>query len=199
MLGLSGVFGLNGALGSGAMYGAGAMHAWGSVSGFAGWLEATPASTSIKSVSWVIPFVQSIHILMIGVVFISCLMIALRVLGVMRTDEPVEGVWRRFAPWMWSGLVVMAATGMTLVVGEPEREFGTVSFWLKMALVAIGVTGTALYGRSLKSAAAGAPAVFPVSAKAASVLIVILWLAVIFLGRAIAYDKQVWGALSPHA
>ncbi len=170
-----------------------------SVHGFAGWLATTSASDTVKSVSWVIPLVQSVHILMIGIVFVSCLMIALRVLGVMRTDEPVEAVWRRFAPWMWSALVVMAATGITLVVGEPEREFGAVSFWLKMALVAIGVTGTALYGRSLRSAAVGVPAVQPVSTKAASVLIVILWLAVIFLGRAIAYDKQVWGSLSPHA
>jgi uncharacterized membrane protein SirB2 len=167
--------------------------------GFAGWLQATSASGAIESVSWVIPLVQSIHILTIGIVFVSCLMIALRVLGVMRTDESVEAVWRRFAPWMWSGLLVMAATGLTLVVGEPEREFGAVSFWLKMLLVGIGVGGTALYGRSLRSAAAGGAAALSVSVKAASILIVILWLAVIFLGRAIAYDKQVWGSLSLHA
>ena len=161
----------------------------------ADWLSGTSASLSIKSVSWVIPLVQSIHIVTIGIVFVSCLMIALRVLGVMRTDESVAGVWRRFAPWMWSGLVVMAATGFTLVIGEPEREFDATSFWLKMLLVAIGVAGTALYGRSLKIAAVGAPGEFPVSSKAASILIVVVWLTVIFLGRAIAYDKQVWGAL----
>jgi hypothetical protein len=61
------------------------------------------------------------------------------------------------------------------------------------------VVGTALYGRSLRSAALAAPARFSAPAKAASILIVALWLAVIFLGRAIAYDQQVWGALSPHA
>ncbi len=175
------------------------IHGWIGVHGFAGWLQTSSASESIKSASWAIPLVQSIHIVMIGIVFVSCLMIALRVLGVMRTDEPVEAVWKRFAVWMWCGLVVMAATGLTLIVAEPEREFSAVSFWLKMALVAIGVTGTALYGRSLRSAAAGAAAVLPVSTKAASVLIVILWIAVIFLGRAIAYDKQIWGSLSPHA
>lgn len=167
---------------------------------FAAWLQATPASNAIKAVGWVIPLLQSIHILTIGVVFVSCLMIALRVLAVMRTDEPVGAVWARFAPWMWSGLVVMAATGATLVVGEPEREFSAVSFWMKMALVGIGVVGTALYGRSLRTAAVGTrPPEFRVSMKAASILIVVLWLAVVFLGRAIAYDKQVWGALSPHA
>ncbi len=175
------------------------LHGSSDLHGFAVWLQATSASSSITSASWVIPFVQSIHILTIGIVFVSCLMIALRVLGVMRTDEPVEAVWRRFAPWMWSGLVVMAATGITLVVGEPEREFGAVSFWMKMLLVGIGVGGTALYGRSLRTAAVGGPAELSVSVKAASILIVILWLAVIFLGRAIAYDKQVWGSLSLHA
>ncbi len=166
------------------------------VSGFAGWLQATPVSDAIKSVSWVIPLAQSIHIVTIGVVFVSSLMIMLRVLGLMRTDESFEAVWRRFAPWIWSGLGLMSATGLILVVGEPVREFSTLSFWMKMLLVATGVTSTALYGRSLRSAARVAPARFSVSAKTASVLIMVLWLAVIFLGRAIAYDKEVWGSLS---
>ena len=163
----------------------------------ANWLQATPASNAIKTAGWAIPLLQSIHILTIGVVFVSCLMIALRALGVMRADEPIEAVWRRFAPWMWSGLAVMAATGLTLVVAEPEREFSAVSFWAKMLLVGVGVAGTALYGRSLRAVAVGAPASVPIATKAASLLIVIVWLAVVFLGRAIAYDKQVWGPLSP--
>ena len=178
------------------LHGSIGVHPPAAVSGFASWLQATPVSDAIKSVSWVIPLAQSIHIVTIGVVFVSSLMIMLRVLGLMRTDESFEAVWRRFAPWIWSGLGLMAATGLILVVGEPVREFSTLSFWMKMLLVAIGVTSTALYGRSLRSAALLAPAQFSVSAKTASVLIMVLWLAVIFLGRAIAYDKEVWGSLS---
>lgn len=166
--------------------------------GFADWLQATSASSTIQTVSWVIPLVQSIHILTIGIVFVSSLMIALRVLGLMRTDEPFAAVWRRFAPWMWCGLAVMAATGLTLVLGEPVREFSALSFWMKMLLLVVGVTSTAFYGRSLRSAPTPIGE-FSLSAKTASVLIVALWLAVIFLGRAIAYDKEVWGSLSPHA
>jgi hypothetical protein len=85
------------------------------------WLQATPVSVTIQSVRWIIPLLQSIHILTIGVVFVSSLMIALRVLGRMRADEPFAVVWQRFAPWMWGGLVVMAVTGLTLVIGEPVR------------------------------------------------------------------------------
>jgi hypothetical protein len=166
---------------------------------FADWLQRTAASNTIQSVSWVIPLVQSIHILMIGVVFVSSLMIALRVLGRMRADEPFEAVWRRFAPWMWGGLIVMAVTGLTLVVGEPVREFTALSFWMKMSLLAVAVTGTAFYGRALKPARSPASGEFSTAAKAASLAIVALWVAIIFLGRAIAYDREVWGSLSLHA
>lgn len=169
------------------------------VHSFAGWLEETPVSHSIKDVNWVIPLIQSIHIVMIGVVFVSCLMIAMRVLGRMRADEPFAVVWGRFAPWMWTGLCVMGVTGLTLVLGEPVREFTALSFWLKMGMVALGVASTAIYGRSLRHVVLVPSGQFPVTAKLASVLIVALWLAIIFLGRAIAYDREVWGSLSLHA
>ncbi len=166
---------------------------------FPQWLEATSLSHTVKTVTWVIPLLQSIHIAMIGVVFVSTLMIALRVLGRMRADEPFEAVWRRFAPWMWTGLCLMALTGLTLVIGEPVREFTALSFWIKMCLLVLGVTSTVLYGRSLRRATTVAPVQFSASAKLASVFIVVLWLTVIFLGRAIAYDREVWGSLSLHA
>jgi uncharacterized membrane protein SirB2 len=165
---------------------------------FAGWLQSTRLSVTIQSVEWVIPLLQSIHILMIGVVFVSILMIAMRVLGRMRTDETFSAVWRRFAPWMWSGLVVMTVTGVILVIGEPIRQVTALSFWLKMTLLAIGVASAVVFGRVLKPADfAGEPgSEFSGSAKYAAVATVVLWLAIIFLGRAIAYDVEVWGSLS---
>ncbi len=78
------------------------------------WLQATSVSKTIQAVDWIIPLLQSIHIVTIGVVFVSSLMIALRVLGRMRADEPFSTVWNRFAPWMWYGLIVMVITGVLL-------------------------------------------------------------------------------------
>jgi hypothetical protein len=158
------------------------------------WLQATPLSETIQSVQWLIPLLQSIHIVTIGVVFVSSLMIALRVLGRMRADEPFAEVWDRFAPWLWIGLIVLAVTGLTLVVGEPVREFTAISFWVKMTLIAIGVASTALLGRSLRPTAIGAG--FSGAARASAVALIVLWLAIIFLGRAIAYDVEVWGRLA---
>ena len=149
--------------------------------------------------SWIIPLLQSIHIVMIGVVFVSSLVITLRVLGRVRADEPFAVVWNRFAPWMWSGLIVMALTGLTLVVAEPIREFTALSFWLKMGLIAISVTTIFLFGRSLRPAAVGPRGEFSAGEKAIAIATIVMWLAIIFLGRAIAYDVEVWGSLSLHA
>jgi uncharacterized membrane protein len=115
-----------------------------------------------------------------------------------RMDESFGTVWSRFAPWMWSGLVVMAVTGVVLVVGEPVREFTALSFWLKMGLIAIGVVTTIMFGRSVQATALAAArdVEFSSGTKAASVVALVLWIAIIFLGRAIAYDTEVWGSLS---
>jgi hypothetical protein len=167
---------------------------------FAEWLQTTPVSVMIQSVDWIIPLLQSIHIVMIGVVFISILMIALRVLGRARMDETLGTVWNRFAPWMWSGLVVMAATGLILIVGEPIREFTALSFWLKMSLIALAVVATSLFSRSLSVALLASPKGpdFSGATKAATIATLVVWVLIIFLGRAIAYDKEVWGSLSLH-
>jgi hypothetical protein len=165
---------------------------------FAEWLQSTPFSITIQSNGLVIPLLQSIHILTIGVVFVSILMIVLRVLGSVRADEPFAAVWGRFAPWTRSGLVVMLVTGVLLAIGEPIRQVSSLSFWLKMALLSIGVASAVAFGRALKPATLivveGAP--FSLATKSAAVATLVLWLAVIFLGRAIAYDVEVWGSLS---
>jgi hypothetical protein len=167
---------------------------------FATALQATSLSTALQSISWIVPTLQSVHILMIGVVFVSILMVALRVLGWRRADEPFVQVWRRFAPFLWTGLAVMAATGILLTIAEPVREFMTLSFRLKLVLLAVGITSAALFGRSMGGAAGarrGAGTPFPAGIRLAAAATVLLWLAVIFLGRAIAYDDSVWGHWSP--
>jgi len=144
------------------------------------WLGSTPLSIAIQSHTWLTPLLQAVHILMIGVVFVSMLMIALRVLGRVRTDETLEQVWARFSPWLWSGVAVMAATGLVLIIGEPLRQANALSFWLKMLLIAVGLFGLLALRRS--------------PSRGFAIGLILVWVAIIFLGRAIAYDLEVWGS-----
>jgi hypothetical protein len=159
---------------------------------FAAWLQATPLSVAIQSTLWVTPLLQTIHIVMIGIVFVSMLNVALRVLGLIRADEPLADVWRAAAPWFWSGLAVMAATGLVLAVSEPIRQVSALSFWLKMSLLAIGIVTALSFGRVVAGAAAAATASASSRARVVAVATVILWLTIIFLGRSIAYDVEIW-------
>lgn len=143
------------------------------------WLGTTPLSQAIQSRTWLIALLQGIHILMIGLVFVSMLMIALRVLGRVRNDETVEEVWARFAPFLWGGLAVMVGTGLLLIIGEPERQAHALSFWIKMALVVIAVWGARMLRRR--------------PTKDLAWFMILIWVLIIFLGRAIAYDVEVWG------
>jgi hypothetical protein len=159
---------------------------------FAEWLQATPLSIAIQSTLWVTPVLQTIHITMIGIVFVSMLNVALRVLGQIRADEPLAEVWRRFAPWFWSALWVMAATGLVLTISEPIREFTALSFWLKMALLVIGIISALSFGRVIRAAGGAANPVSSGKARVVAVATVLLWVAIMFLGRWIAYDVEIW-------
>jgi uncharacterized membrane protein SirB2 len=161
---------------------------------FATWLEATSFSVAIQSTSWAIPLLQSIHILMIGIVFVSILMLALRVMGLIFADQALGEVLNRFSPWISSGLVVMVVTGVLLVIGEPVREFMSLSFWLKMGLLVVGIVSALAFRRSV--AVATARPASSTTGRFGAIATVMLWLAIIFLGRAIAYDVEVWGSLS---
>ncbi len=164
---------------------------------FAAWLDSTALSQFIQVTGWVIPFLQSVHILMIGVVFVSLLVVVLRINGRVRTDQPFVAVWERFAPWLHYAVIIMVLTGILLVVGEPARQFFTTSFWLKMVLLAIGITSIVLFRRSLAPAlAAGTEPTFTPGVRKTAMASLLIWLAIIFLGRAIAYDVEVWSSLS---
>jgi hypothetical protein len=159
---------------------------------FAEWLGSTPLSVAIQSRLWLTPLLQTIHITMIGIVFVSMLMVALRVLGRIRAEEPLAEVWHRFAPWFWGALGVMAGTGLVLAIGEPVRQATALSFWLKMSLIVIGVASALYFGRTVNAAAGMAEQRPSGSARFVAVATILLWLTIIFLGRSIAYDVEIW-------
>ena len=161
---------------------------------FAEWLGSTPLSVAIQSRLWLTPLLQTIHIVMIGVVFVSMLSVALRVLGQVRTDEPLAEVWHRFAPWFWTALGVMAGTGLVLTISEPVREVSALSFWIKMALIVVGVASALYFGRTVATAASvgAVTSVYSGRARVVAVATIVLWVAIMFLGRWIAYDVEIW-------
>jgi hypothetical protein len=160
---------------------------------FARELGTSPLSVGIQSALWLTPLLQGIHIIMVGIVFVSVLVLVLRIHGRIRADEPFEQTWARFAPWMWWALVVMAVTGLLLIIGEPLRQATALSFWLKMGLVAIAIASVLGLRRATVNVAGNG---IPRGTRLAATVVLLAWVLIIFLGRAIAYDAEVWGSWS---
>jgi Family of unknown function (DUF6644) len=166
---------------------------------FAEWLSTTSPSVFIQNHNgWVIPTIQSIHIVGIGVVMGSVFMIFLRILGWAGMDQTLRQTTSRFGPWLTGALCLLLATGILMVIGEPVRELVTFSFWLKMSLVAVSALTAAGFQISLRKHERRweETLVNRRSIKGLAILAFLIWVCIIVLGRLIAYD-HVWGAWSP--
>ena len=168
---------------------------------FAFWLSTTSPSVFLQEHNtWAIPTIQSVHIVGIGMVMGSVLMIDLRILGWGWMDQTLQQTTSRFGPWLTGSLWLMLATGILMVIGEPVRELVTFSFWLKMALVAVGTIVATTFQRTLRRHEQHweESLVHRPSIKALAILTFFIWACIIVLGRLIAYD-YVWGGWSPAA
>jgi hypothetical protein len=155
---------------------------------FSEWLYDTPLSTAIRDTSWIIPTVQSIHIIAIAFVVGSALVSDLRLAGVLATDETPRTVVRRYLPWMWGALIVLLITGLVMAIGEPDRVVANVVFWSKMVLVLTAFVLTLLFRRPLLDPAfALEHAAWARLVKPLAWLSLATWVGVIICGRWIAY------------
>ncbi len=148
------------------------------------WLAGLPLSRMVRTISWVIPLLQTIHILAIGMVLSSVIMIDLRIWGFSRSQTLVQSS-HRFLPWLWSGLLLLTVTGIVLLVGEPRRSLLNGTFQLKMLIMALAITATLAFHIALQQNGKlwdGDPdARWKAGIFAAATLV--LWLAVTAVGR----------------
>jgi uncharacterized membrane protein YgdD (TMEM256/DUF423 family) len=168
---------------------------------FAFWLSTTSPSVFIQEHNtWAIPTIQSVHIVGIAMVMGSVLMIDLRILGWGWMDQTLRQTTSRFGPWLTGSLWLLLVTGALMVIAEPVRELVTLSFWLKMALVAVGTLVAAIFQHTLRRHEPQweETLVHRPSIKALAILTFLIWACIIVLGRLIAYD-YVWGGWSPAA
>ena len=171
------------------------------MSDFAAWLAQTSLSVAIQSHEWIIPTIQSIHIVAIGIALASVFMIDLRIMGWAGHDQSLIETTERFGPWLYGALGFLLGTGIVMVIGEPARELLAFSFWSKMCLVAIGTAVAAVFRNSVrKNRSYWEESVSGWRIKSLALLTLLIWLGVVILGRLIAYD-HVWGSwsLSPKA
>jgi hypothetical protein len=153
---------------------------------FCEWLAATPLSQNIQDAFWVIPTVQTVHIVSIAIVMTSMAMLDLRLVGVAGRRQTLTEMAHRFLPWVWTALVVLLCSGSILIIAEPGRELQNVMFWIKMSSIAAAVVLTLIFQQVLRRDKG-----YWDRHRTAAVLLgsvsLLLWVTVVGAGRWIAY------------
>jgi hypothetical protein len=154
------------------------------------WLAATSLSHAIQTAGWIIPALQTVHILCVAVLFSAAVLVDLRVWRLFLRDLPLRDVGRRFLPLIWPVVLILLVTGGLLIIGEPRRSLLNATFYIKMALLAFALVITGLLQWSLAS-----PGFWDkdnahrVAGRLAATASLLAWCGVIFAGRFIAYTQ----------
>jgi hypothetical protein len=155
------------------------------------WLAATSLSHTIQTAGWIIPTLQTIHILCVAVVFASAMLVDFRMFRLFEREVPLPQVMRRYLPAIWPVLVILLLTGSLLIVGEPRRSLVNSTFQLKMVLLLVAILLTATLQRGIASS----PAFWErnrgrqIAGRLVATASILVWSGILLAGRWIAYTQ----------
>jgi len=158
---------------------------------FSRWLEATAMSQELQQQIWLIELLQIVHILAVAAVLSAVLMVGLRIAGLRSTlDQTLVQTARRFMPWFWTALAVLAVSGAALILSEPRRTLDdNPAFQAKLAMLVLAVGAALWFERSLRRASKlwDDSVSAPILRRVMAVAGIVLACAIIVAGRWIAY------------
>ncbi len=159
------------------------------------WLAASQASQAIQSHFWVVPVVQTVHLLAISAVVASAALLGSRLLGWAGLSQSLAATAQRWVPWIWRAVLVLLISGSLLIIGEPARTLGNPSFWAKLVSLGLALTLMQVLQSGLRRDPQGWGASSgEASSRSAKLLggsLLLLWVAVVVFGRWIAYVLEV--------
>lgn len=97
---------------------------------------------SIQSSVWLFPVIESVHLVGLGVIAGSVLIVDMRLLGIGLRSQSVEEVAENARPWMMGSLALMFASGILLFLSEATKCYYSFPFWFKMSSLALAIVFT---------------------------------------------------------
>jgi hypothetical protein len=153
------------------------------------WLHDTSFSTLMRESVWAEPIVETIHVLTLSVFLGFVLLLDLRLLDLTMRQRRVSQLFEQLNPGLFGGFAVMVVTGLLLFSGDPVAFYSTLFFKMKMVMLVLAglnvLVFNATLGRRLTEWDHGSHT--PWGAKAAGIVSLVLWVAIVAAGRGIAY------------
>jgi hypothetical protein len=151
-------------------------------------IETSSVARWMREALWAYPAVEAIHILALGLVVGSVVIVDLRLLGLSR-DVSVSRLSRHALPWTVGAFIVAMCTGLLMLTAHAEDFLTNRVFALKMGLLLVaGANAAILHTGPWRSVTQWDTAAMPPpSVRFAAGLSIVVWIAVVACGRLLAY------------
>lgn len=152
-------------------------------------LEDSGVANSLRSSLYYFPFLESVHVMALGVVFGTILVVDLRALGIASTQRPFTRMSTELLRLTWGAFAISAITGSLMFVTNARVYAHNTSFQVKMLLLALAGINMSVFhltaGRTVGTwdRAPAAPKVGRITAGVS----LGLWLGIILAGRVIGF------------
>lgn len=152
---------------------------------FCQWASQSWFGHGIRDSVWLFPAIEICHLLALGLLGGTILILNFRLLGLRFRNARVAELAKEVRPWMVGSLAVMLVSGFFLFSSEAVKMYGNGAFRLKMVSLALAVAFTFTVHR--KVTMSDEEAVSPLSRILVALVSLALWAGVGLAGRAIGY------------
>ena len=158
-----------------------------------GWLQTTPIARAIGENEILFPWIESVHVLAIVLVVGTISIVDLRLLGVASLDLTVRRLMRDVIPYTWGAFAVAAITGFLLFSSDAVHYAHNFFFRGKLVLLALAGLNMAVFHLvgvgDIERWDTGTGHT-PIAAKAAAIISLLVWIAVVAFGREIGFTMH---------
>jgi hypothetical protein len=152
-------------------------------------LEDSGLATSLRGSLYYFPFIESVHVMALALVFGTILVVDLRALGIASTNRSFTRLSTELLRITWCAFAVSALTGSLMFVTNARVYVHNTAFQVKMVLLALAGLNMVIFhltaGRTVATwdQAVTAPKAGRITAGAS----LALWLGIILAGRVIGF------------
>jgi hypothetical protein len=150
--------------------------------GFFQWLTESPLARALAASESVFVAIQSLHFIGFAFLIGTIAIVDLRLLNLVVPDRKPADLATDLKPWTWVGLGMMLTTGPLMFSTSATAYHYNASFRFKMVCLTLALMyHFTLHRRAIRSDMS------PVASKLAGAASLLLWSAVVFAGRMIAF------------
>jgi len=155
-------------------------------------LETSGLATRIRESLYLFPLLEATHVIGLALVFGTIAVIDLRLMGLASSQRSFQRMASDILKWTWAAFALTGITGALMFITNARVYYHNTYFLVKMGLLVLAGINMGVFeltaGRTVhrwdKEPFAPSPG------KAVAAMSIVLWIAIIFMGRLIGFTTS---------